>query len=121
MSLRFLIDENMPRSVALFLKEKGNDVKSIRDSSPGIKDSQIIQISNEEQRIIISRDKDFGFLVFHQKLIPYGVILIRLIDQSKSNIELAVHDIYYEIFSNNLDIANKFLVFDGSNLRIRSI
>jgi hypothetical protein len=60
-------------------------------------------------------------LVFHQKEIPYSVVLIRLIEQTKLNLENAIKTIYNEIISQKKDLYHTFFVFDGFNLREREI
>jgi predicted nuclease of predicted toxin-antitoxin system len=64
MSLKFLIDENMPRSTTKILKETKYDVIDIRDiKPPGIKNGEIFAIANQEKRVIISRNKGFGNII----------------------------------------------------------
>ncbi|MCF2140465.1 MAG: DUF5615 family PIN-like protein [Candidatus Lokiarchaeota archaeon] len=46
----------------------------------------MIKISRKYKRIIISLDKDFGYLVFNQKMKPFGVILLRTHPQSPQKI-----------------------------------
>jgi predicted nuclease of predicted toxin-antitoxin system len=41
-------------------------------------DEAILEIANQENRILLTNDKDFGEIVFRQKLITSGVILFRI-------------------------------------------
>ncbi len=65
MNSKFLLDENIPRSVYVSLKKSGYDVISISEEYRGISDKEIIKISREDNRIIVTLDKDFGYLVFN--------------------------------------------------------
>jgi predicted nuclease of predicted toxin-antitoxin system len=76
--MKLLADENIPLETVELLEESGYDVLSILRNHSGISDSEIIRLSNKEERLIITFDKDFGFLVFAQGLHPTnGVIFLR--------------------------------------------
>lgn len=45
----------------------------------GASDVEVLELANREERIMITFDKDFGELVFKEKLIHKGVIFLRLI------------------------------------------
>ncbi|MDO9097338.1 MAG: DUF5615 family PIN-like protein [Candidatus Methanoperedens sp.] len=47
-------------------------------------DARVCEIANKEQRVIITNDKDFGEIVFLQKKITCGVILLRIKGQNSS-------------------------------------
>ena len=57
--LKFLIDNNVPKSVSVFLKAKKYDVKLVQDLNPEMTDLQVITLARRESRIILSNDKDF--------------------------------------------------------------
>lgn len=57
--LKFLIDNNIPKSVGVFLKAKKYDVKFVQDLNPEMTDLQVIAVARRENRIILSNDKDF--------------------------------------------------------------
>ncbi len=79
--MRFVVDENMGPSVALWLATMGHNVVSVYSESRGISDDDIIQRSYEEDRILITCDKDFGDLVFRERRPHRGVVLLRLEDE----------------------------------------
>lgn len=62
--MKFIVDECTSPSVARYLISLGFDVYSLSDTSPGWKDEQVLQKANEESRILITNDKDFGELIF---------------------------------------------------------
>lgn len=83
--MKFLADENLGILVPKFLREKGFDVVSIFEKARGADDRKVLQLANKERRILITLDKDFGELIFKEKLIHTGVILLRLKDESVEN------------------------------------
>jgi uncharacterized protein with PIN domain len=55
--MRFLLDENLPRSAARILRDAGHDVLAVVESLlRGQKDPQLLQVSNDEDRIFITLD-----------------------------------------------------------------
>jgi len=44
----------------------------------GISDDTVLDLANKESCLLITADKDFGELVFRQRLIMHGIVLIRL-------------------------------------------
>jgi predicted nuclease of predicted toxin-antitoxin system len=64
----FLADENIPKKVIEYLVRIGIDIKTVRDTTPGLSDRDRIKLANREGRIIITFDKDFGKLIFKEKM-----------------------------------------------------
>jgi predicted nuclease of predicted toxin-antitoxin system len=73
-----LADENLDRSVIARLRQAGHDVLAVAEMEPGIEDTAVLSLANEGNALLVTEDKDFGELVFRQRLIHAGVILIRL-------------------------------------------
>lgn len=76
--MKFLADEGVDRQVVELLRETGHDVLYVAELDPGISDENVLEIANDEQRKLLTADKDFGELVYRQKLLMNGVILSRL-------------------------------------------
>jgi len=72
--MKILIDENVPKSIYIELKRRGYDVKHVIYIKRGLKDKEIIELSNKENRVIVTFDEDFVYL---RHLITTKVILIR--------------------------------------------
>ena len=77
--MRFLLDEGLPFRLAVFLTSEGHDVVACGVDYPhALTDRELLTIAQREQRIILTNDKDFGDLVFRDRLPHAGVILFRL-------------------------------------------
>lgn len=113
--MRFIIDENAGPRLANWLTENGHDVISVYDEMPGIADEDILSIAVKEDRIVVTSDKDFGDLVFRNKLPHKGVILMRLVNESSAN-KLKVVQILLEQFTGQL--SGKFVVLTEAGVRI---
>jgi len=77
--MRFLADENVPRSLVDELSAFGHDVVWVRMARPGVSDSEIVGWAIRDSRVVLTFDKDFGELAWQANLpVSFGVILFRL-------------------------------------------
>ena len=76
--MKFLADEGVDRSIVDGLRKLHFDVYFVVDEVRSLDDSTLLQLAAKEQRVLITRDKDFGELVFRLGQVHSGVILIRL-------------------------------------------
>ena len=77
--MKFLADEGVDSSIVKCLRKTGHDVIFVVERTlRTMEDDLLLQIAESENRIIITRDKDFGELVFRLKKTHTGVLLIRL-------------------------------------------
>ena len=83
--MRFLIDECTGPGVAQWLAEQGHDVVSVYDEQPGLDDESVIAWADDDNRILVTNDKDFGEHVFRDRQHHSGVILLRLDDERTPN------------------------------------
>ncbi|HAH21954.1 MAG TPA: hypothetical protein DCL49_13780 [Candidatus Omnitrophica bacterium] len=77
-SLKFLANVNIEKPVVDSLLKKGFDVKWVTDIDKKMPDTRVCEIANSENRIILTNDKDFGEIVFLQKKIVQGIVLLRI-------------------------------------------
>lgn len=76
--LKFLADVNIEKPIIDFFKNNEWDVKWVSDFSPKMDDEALIKLAKAEKRILLTNDKDFGELVFLQKKLSHGIILLRV-------------------------------------------
>ncbi|WP_461864322.1 DUF5615 family PIN-like protein [Thermococcus sp.] len=75
--MRFLADENVPYRVVKKLRGDGIDIISMYDVQRGITDPEVAELANQEGRILITFDKDFGTMLFVEGFTLPGLILLR--------------------------------------------
>lgn len=83
--MRFVVDECTGPSVASWLRDQGHDVVSAFDEHRGADDEEWIQRAFDEQRILITNDKDFGDKVYRDGHAHHGVNLLRLVDETPAS------------------------------------
>ena len=73
--MRFLVDENLPRSAVSVLRERGHDVLWVPESSlRGQPDARLIEVCQEEGRILVTLDLGIPLLAANLRT---GVVLVR--------------------------------------------
>jgi predicted nuclease of predicted toxin-antitoxin system len=75
---KFLADENVHGRAVRLLREKGFDVASMGERSPGADDEAVLKLAVDEGRVLLTFDKDFGELAFKRgKAATCGIVLFR--------------------------------------------
>ena len=72
-----LADENVNFKIINAIREIPIGVDSIAESHSGFSDEDIIKLSRNPKRIILTEDKDFGEWVFAHKVENISVIFMR--------------------------------------------
>lgn len=76
--MRLLLDQDVYAVTARLLADLGHDVVSAAAIGRSqASDSELLDVAHEQGRIFITRDRDFGSLVFVQQ-IRVGVLYLRL-------------------------------------------
>lgn len=76
--MNLVADEGIDEPIVERLRAEGHRVLYIAESNPAVTDEEVLDTANKLGAVLITSDKDFGELVFRQKRIMRGVILIRL-------------------------------------------
>jgi predicted nuclease of predicted toxin-antitoxin system len=76
--VRWLVDECVDAEVAVQLRELGHDVVYMSDVAPRAVDAEVIRRAHNENRVLLTEDKDFGELVFRQLMPVPGIVLLRI-------------------------------------------
>ena len=114
--MKLIADEGVDKPVVDALRLSGFDVLYILELNQGARDEFILSLANQEQRILLTQDKDFGELVFRLKNAHFGVVLIRLNGYLSS--EKA--DIVVQLFIKYRDeLVRSFTVIQPNAIRIR--
>jgi predicted nuclease of predicted toxin-antitoxin system len=115
--VRFLLDESADGRIGAYLQERGHDVTRIGREYPlGLPDNEVLATAYGGRRILITRDRDFGELVFVHLQPHRGVILLRLgsappLAMIRARLE--------EVLSQHAPELDQFIVVTPSLTRIR--
>ncbi len=114
--MNFLADENVDRQIIERLRHEGYNVRYIAETNAGISDDAVLDLANREESLLLTSDKDFGELVFRQRKITCGVVLIRLAGLTQARKAGIVVD---TINKHGTELLNSFSVITMGTIRIR--
>ncbi len=113
-----LADENIDPRLIHALREVHLDVFSVREHFPGIADRQIIELSKETDRIILTEDKDFGEWVFSHGVQDISVIFLRY---RFPDTHLIIDILKRLLLSKGAGLYGKFTTVTIDKIRIRDL
>jgi predicted nuclease of predicted toxin-antitoxin system len=114
--MKLFADENLPRGLVIWLRQESHDVLYASETLPGAPDSSWLNQAQAEGRIILTSDKDFGDLVFRDRLTSHGIILLRLGAMPLKDRLSRLEKVWTSVES---DPAGKFIVITPTKIRIR--
>lgn len=118
--MKLLIDHDVYKITIDFLKQHGHDVVIAKELGlHTASDEELLEKAKTTDRLLITRDKDFGMLVFLKKEICSGVICLKVTPTT-------VHDVNNELLKilgkcTETDLKASFCVIEPYRYRIRHI
>ena len=77
--MRLLVDQDIYKITIDLLREWGHDLLTVRELGlEQVQDEDLLERAQAENRLLLTRDKGFGGLVFLNKELAMGVILLRM-------------------------------------------
>jgi len=117
--MKFLLDQDVYASTARFLNDLGHDAVPVaKIGLSRADDSDLLKIAREQDRIFISRDRDFGGLVFVKNL-GAGVIYLRMLPTTQSLVHQELERVLSEHSESELKQA--FVVVEPGRHRFRKL
>jgi predicted nuclease of predicted toxin-antitoxin system len=92
-------------------------VLSVAEMEPGLPDETVLAMANQRDALLLTAAKDFGELVFRQRRVSAGVVLIRLAGLSPATKAIVVSTAIREHTS---ELRHAFTVISPGMIRIRS-
>ena len=114
--MRFLADESCDFGVVRALRAVGYDVAALTEITTRSLDDEVIAQSYDENRILLTEDKDFGQLVFASRADSAGVILIRFPGNARQSLQATIVNLIQE---RGDEIRNAFVVAQPGHIRVR--
>ncbi len=117
--MRFVIDEDMPRSTGKVLQDAGYEVKDIRDFGlRGAADSKIFTFTQDNHAILITGDMGFSNIISFPLGHHLGIIVAHFPNEMSTkeiNKQLVVH--LFELSAK--DIEGNLVILEPGRIRIR--
>ncbi len=117
--LKFVVDENVPRSTSKLLIDRGFEVLDIRDSGlRGKSDKEIFEFAEKEAAIIITADLGFGNVLHYPPGSHHGILILHFPNEI-STVELNKH---VGALLENLtekDLKGNLVILEPGKIRVR--
>ena len=117
--MRFLLDQDVYLVTAQFLIHRGHDV--VRVAQIGLSqadDEDLLKVAQEQGRIFVTRDRDFGNLVFVRAL-GSGVLYLRILPSTQNAIHSELERVLKE--HPEEELSRSFVVIKPDGHRIRKL
>jgi predicted nuclease of predicted toxin-antitoxin system len=114
--MNLVADESVDQPVVDRLREDGHHVLAVAEMQPSIPDEAVLTLANQQGALLLTADKDFGELVFRQRRVSAGVLLIRLAGVSPATKAMLVSAVVRE---HATDLAQAFTVVSPGMVRLR--
>lgn len=99
--MNFLADEDVEKPVVDMLRHEGHNVLYMCEITTHTIDEKLLEQANAESLILLTNDKDYGELVFLQKKVAAGIILMRFVSE-KSSVKAHFMQSLLKTYGNNL-------------------
>ncbi len=117
--MRFLLDQDVYASTARFLASLGHDVVQV--GHVGLSratDQELLAVAQKQERIFITRDRDFGALVF-VKALGSGVLYLRMLPSTQDVVHAELERVLRSYSED--DLRRAFVVIEAGAHRFRRL
>lgn len=115
--MKFLLDQDIYATTARYILSLGHNVVLVAQLGLSqAQDEELLKIAQEQGRLFVTRDRDFGHLVFVKEL-GSGVLYLRMLPSTQN----AVHDELQRVLRSysGRELIKAFVVIEPSGHRIR--
>lgn len=118
--MHILTDQDVYKLTVDLLKEWGHDAITAKEIGlQRASDKELLKSAREANRLLITRDKDFGALLFLEKEKSTGVILLRISPKTIQEVHTELKKLLHEHREDELK--SSFCVVEPHRYRIRRL
>jgi predicted nuclease of predicted toxin-antitoxin system len=117
--MKFLADHDVYAGTVHFLSGLGHDVATAGQLGLAkAEDTELLRVAHEQDRIFVTRDRDFGGLVFVQGS-GWGVIYLRILPSTQASVHAELERIL--ALHSEQELQASFVVVEPGRHRIRKL
>jgi len=119
--VRFLVDEDLPRSLARVLRSAGHDALDVRDIGlRGCPDQEVFRAAQDRDAVLVSGDRGFANIITHPPGSHAGVVVAHFPNEIPTNtlntqILSAVQSL------EEMEISGNLVMIEPGRIRIRRV
>jgi predicted nuclease of predicted toxin-antitoxin system len=119
MSLRFITDEDVPRSTARVLRDAGFDAVDVRDVGlRGKSDAEVFEYAQREERLLITCDMGFSNILNFPPAENHGILVVRVPDSE--SIDTFNHEILRSVQEVGDNLLHHLAIVEVGKVRLRA-
>lgn len=118
MTLKLLADESCDFAIVRGLRAASHDLKAVAEEMSGASDLEVLQKAIDENRLLLTEDKDFGEWVFAHGSALAGVIFFRYPSRFRKSMTRMACEL---INQKGLDLIGSFTVVEPGRYRMRGM
>lgn len=116
--MKFLADAHISAGMVAMIRDLGHDCIDASAIPPRMPDIDVLQMAAQQERIVVTADKDFGELVIVHGIACPGVILIRIALANETDRVAALRSAWSTILSR---LPGSFVTVSAAGVRARPI
>lgn len=116
--MKFLADECCDTALVEALRADDHDVCYVMETMPGASDREVLRTAYNQERILLTEDKDFGELVYRLRYPVHGLVLLRFPVRDRAQ---KVPRLRLLITREAHRLEGSYVVLDPSKARIRPL
>ncbi len=117
--MKFLANENVPRASVLYLRSANYNVAYGSEDAVGASDAEVLARAVDEERIILTFDRDYGELIYRLRMpSPIGIVYFRYFPVTP---EEPAEDLIRLLNVEKISLEGLFTVYERTQIRQRSL
>jgi predicted nuclease of predicted toxin-antitoxin system len=117
--MKFFLDQDVYAATARFLSGLGHDVVTAAEAGCSrAADADLLRMAREQDRILVTRDRDYGSLVFVQGS-GSGVIYLRILPSTLNSVHQEIEAVLRT--HSEADLNKAFVVIEQGRHRFRKL
>lgn len=116
--MRWLVDECVDAGLVERLRATGHDVVYTAEIAPSASDADVLRRAQNERRLLLTDDKDFGELIIRRGQDAPGIVLLR-IDPAMHNLKIRQLAAAIERLGENL--FGRYTIVEAARIRSRPL
>ena len=119
--MRFLIDEDLPRSLSDLIRRYGHEPTDVRDTGlKGAKDAQIAAYAQKQGLCLITGDFDFADIRNYPPAKYKGIVVLSLPKNATGVFIINLADGFLRQSKVVLDVSGKLVIVEAGCIRVRT-
>ena len=114
--MNLLIDESVPAMITRWLREQGYDADAVAEDAPSTADPAVAERAAADDRVLITRDRDFGELAVRHRIVMPGCLLLRTPDQRPRPVMIWFIHVWEQV---ERDLLGHLIIAKPGRIRIR--